>query len=82
MFGDAAQSCELAGQPLALSSDAPARKTGTLDVLKLARERQVVQALHARQLLRDDLPPLRVARQPIHHAMPRSSAVPVTGARH
>jgi hypothetical protein len=40
-------------------------------VLQLARERQVVQALHARHLLRNDLPPMCIAREPIDDAVPR-----------
>ena len=44
-----------------------------MQVLQLASERQFVQALHARQLLRNDLSPLCIAREPIDDAVRRGS---------
>ena len=50
-----------------------------VQLLQLASERQFVQALHARQLLRNDLSPLCIAREPIDDAVPRGSP-PLHGA--
>ena len=47
-----------------------------VQVLQLASERQFVQALHARQLLRNDLSPLCIAREPIDDTVPRGSPPP------